>query len=347
MTLKSFFNFFPTPRFMKFAYVGCEISKDCFRYAELTKMENGNHLGRHGEIRFPVTEDIFESEDVKKAIREMKEKDNIDFVKAVLPEQSTYLFTLEVEGDTLEEIRNYIEFHFEENVPIAGGEALFDFYLLSGTEKKKAVVSAVSSKIVDRYVSLFSECGVEVVAFMVDSSALSKSLVKKGDKDTYLIVRATEYETVCFVVSSGFVHFSATMESGGNMITDSISKNLNISKEEASKKKYEIGFSHKDPEDVLFESIVGAISVMRDEAQRASIFWSTHMDEKNMKPIKNIILTGKEATVPGFADYLSSTLKLPVEIANVWKNIPVYENEIPAISFKDSLNFGSCIGLSL
>ncbi len=346
MALKKLFHFFPTPRYLKFSYVGVEISSDCLKYAELTNDGKGTGLGRHGIIPFPFTEDIFENEPVKKALMEMKEKDKVNFVKATLPEEMTYLFTLDVEGDNEVEIKNYIEFHLEENVPLSGGDALFDFYMIPGAIKK-AIVSVVSAQNVEKYISLFESVGIEPVAFMVESSSLSRSIIKRGSKEANLIVYLSEHKTVCSIVSDGFVQFSSTISSGGSLLTEVLKKQFNVSEEEARKMKETKGFTKQEGNEELFSMFMNSSSVLRDEIQRVAIFWQTHKDKDGKNPIQKIILCGRDAVMPGLADYLSSSLKIPVETANVWKNIPRYVDEVPPVNYRDSLDFGACLGLSL
>lgn len=346
--MKKFLHLFPTPRFLKFSYVGFEISSNCVRYAEICDSGRGLGLARHGEKKIDVSDDIFSNQSLKNALKEIASKEKITHIKATLPEEFTYLFTLPVQGDSEKEIRSSIEFHLEENVPLSVSDALFDFYLLPEVNgQKTAVVSVVSSNIVEKYISLFKENGLTPVAFMVESSSLSRTVIPKDDFGTYMIVYLSERKTVFSVVSQGYVQFSSTLSLGGSIMTDALSKYFKISEDEAKKMKMEKGFSNDNTDSELMSALANTVAVLRDEIQRVLSYWYSHSSNSNKDSIKKIILVGSDASIPGFAEYLSLTLKTPAVLGNVWENVFRYKTDVPPIKFNDSLSFGACIGLSL
>ncbi len=160
------------------------------------------------------------------------------------------------------------------------------------------------------------------------------------------MVYLSENKTVFSVVSQGYVQFSSTLGAGGSLMTSALAKYFNKTPEEAIKMKKEKGFS-KDENQDLISAMVNAISVLRDEIQKALLYWNTHQDKDSKFPIKKIVLIGDDAIIPGFSEYLSVSLKMPVVVGNVWENFERYKDEVPPLHFNDSVSFGACIGLSL
>lgn len=78
-------------------------------------------------------------------------------------------------------------------------------------------------------------------------------------------------------------------------------------------------------------------------------YWKSKFNEKgeHMKPIDKVILCGGNANLAGLPEYLSSSLKLPVERADVWTNAPSFGDSVPEISKADSLSYSASIGLAL
>jgi Tfp pilus assembly PilM family ATPase len=58
-------------------------------------------------------------------------------------------------------------------------------------------------------------------------------------------------------------------------------------------------------------------------------------------------LCGGDSNLIGLPEYLSSSTKNPIEIANVWVNIINNEKYIPEIKFEDSLTYVAALGLAL
>ncbi len=344
--IKKIFEFFPTPRFLKFSYVGLDIGRESLHFAELISTGESFKLGRYGRRAFEPGDNILTNESLKKTLKEIKKTDGITYVKVALPEEETYLFTMEVAGDTPQEIRNNIEFHLEENVPIQDADALFDYYILPKKDIKIAVVSVVSRDVINKYNSVLEECGMTAVSFMVESGALSRSIVKKNYVGSHLLVYLSREKTMLGVVEYGFVQFSSTTSFGGAQLTSAIQKQFGVDIEEARKIKYKEGLFKTSGDESFATGLATTISVLRDEIQRVSAYWLKQTNGGG-SPVEKIILCGKDAAIPGFADYLSSSLKMPVKVSNVWANIDYYKNLVPEISFEDSLSYATALGLVL
>ena len=341
--LKKFFEFFPTPRFLKFSSVGIDIGSTDLHYAELIGEGVEAHLGRYGKESFEKGENVLSNDSLKAALSRLKDEKRISFVKASVPEEETYLFTMEVAGDTDTEIRNEIEFHLEENVPISGGDALFDYYFApAASGKKMVVVSVVPREAVDRYTTLFTDCGISPVSFLVESGALSRSVIKKGTTDNDLLVYLSHEKSILAVAIQGFVEFSSTSSFGGEIFNIAIQKELKVNEEEARKIKYSRGFLKADEKGgTLSDSLANGVSVLRDEIQRTIAYWQ----KANTPIIGKVILCGKDASVPGLADYLSVSLKMPVVAGDIWVNTPHYSLVVQPIPFEQSLSYGTALGL--
>lgn len=96
-------------------------------------------------------------------------------------------------------------------------------------------------------------------------------------------------------------------------------------------------------------SLVNVVSAMRDEIQRVCTYWFSHADKngKDTTTAFKIILAGRDSSIIGFREYLALSLKMPVELANVWVNVLSFDNEIPPIEYLDSLNYATVVGLAL
>jgi Tfp pilus assembly PilM family ATPase len=342
--LKKFFEFFPTPRFLKFSSVGVDIGVDSLHFAELVGEGEGARLGRYGKEKFEKSENMLANPSLKAALERLRKEKKITHVKASLPEEDTYLFTMDVTGDTDTEIRNEIEFHLEENVPLLGSDALFDYYFAPFEGgKRSVVVSVVPREKVNKYTTLFMDCGITPVSYLVESGALSRSIIKKGSKNIDLMVHLSYSKSILAIAVHGFVEFSSTSSFGGNMFNNAIIKSMNVSEEEARKIKYTKGLLRTNEKgDTLSDALANAMSVLRDEVQRVLLYWQKR---PAMPMISRIILCGKDSSMPGFAEYLATSLNMEVLVGDVWVNIPYYEKVVPPIPFESSLSYGTPLGL--
>lgn len=345
MILKRFFELFPTPRFLKFSYVGIHLEPETLHYAELLSDGSNLVLGRYGKDMFEKSDNILTNDSLKTALRRLHDDKGVSFAKVALPEEDTYLFTTTVLGETDSEIRAEIEFHLEENVPIAGADALFTYFVIPNQEAKKIVVSVVSREVVNRYTTLLSDCGITAVSFLVESSALSRAVIDQSDMSTTLLVYLLRDKTVLAVVSNNFVQFTSTSSFGGATFTSAIQKQFDITPEEARKIKYAQGLLKVGEEDQEYSfPLANVVAVLKDEMIKVFAYWQK-LSAGTDSSITKVIICGHDSLMPGLTDYLSVSLKIPASIGDIWINIPHYHQNVPPISFNDSVSYGTTFGL--
>jgi Tfp pilus assembly PilM family ATPase len=68
----------------------------------------------------------------------------------------------------------------------------------------------------------------------------------------------------------------------------------------------------------------------------------------NSKKVGQILLSGGGSNLKGLANFLSSELKIPVELANPWVNIlPKKIDKMPKSLLENPLSFTTALGLAL
>ncbi|PIZ86167.1 hypothetical protein CO033_01760 [Candidatus Nomurabacteria bacterium CG_4_9_14_0_2_um_filter_32_10] len=349
-----FKRFFPTPKFLSLPSFGLDISDESIKYIELVKTKDCIRVNRYGEKKIPVG--IIESGKIKdqkkmeEILVELREEEGLKTVRVSLPEEQVYLFNLKLGKLGLENVREGIELSLEEYIPISAEDAIFDYELLSEDEQSlKLQVAAIPKNVINEYLSVFKNSKIVASSFELEAQAIVRSIIKKDDPETYMIVDFGKTRTGIFIVSNGVVIFTSTLDMGGVMLSNMIEKDLNISFDEAEKKKKEFGLKRNASNTEIFSVILNGVSILRDEIVKHFLYWHTHKDEegKDRPPIKKVILCGGNSNLIGLAEYFSVSVKTSVELADVWINIMKTDKNIPEMSFDQSLTFASALGLAL
>ena len=333
---------------------GVDISDESLKFLELTATRRGVEVGRHGERIIPLgiieSGKIKDSKKLEEILLSVKKEEGIKSVRVSLPEEQVYLFRLRLPKEGLTSIRESIELSLEEHIPIAAQDAIFDYELLhEDVEGIEIQVATIPKNVIEEYLFTFKNAGIQVQSFELEAEAICRAVIKGGDLDTYMIVDFGEKRTGIFIVSRGVAMFTSTLDVGGVMLTDMIAKNFKISFEEAEKMKREYGLKRNSDNRELFSVLLNSVSILRDEVVKHFLYWHTHKDEegKGNPPIKKIMLCGGDSNLIGLSDYLSISLKTPVEMANVWVNILSTDDYIPGMNFKRALSFAAALGLVL
>lgn len=344
-------RYFPVPKFLEMPSVGIDISPMTIRFMEITDRPLLK-VGRYAEqvLKKPFNISNPDHKEVIDILKKWKKEYGIENIKASLPEEKAYLFRSEIQEGTEPAMRSLIEFSLEENVPLSGAEALFDFRLIGDGDKKGTVKTAVTvfpREVISSYLALFKEAGLRPVSFLIEAQALSRSLIKRGDRGTYLIVNISDIKTGIFIVSKGSVQFTSTVTIGASDFTKALMKQFNITAEEAEKLKQTKGFTRTEDNEIL-AALISTASVFRQEIEKVYVYWNKHRSSMDTsESIQKILLSGKESMTLGFREYVGQTLKVPTEAANPWGNLGTFDSYIPPIPLADALRFGPAIGLAL
>lgn len=347
------FRYIRIPRFLEMPAIGIDISDSSIRYVELQKRGNQFTPYRYGEKKLlpgvVVSGSIIKKDEIIKTLSEISKEEKYKCVKASLPEDKAYVFTISLPNIPEADIPEAISFRIEDNAPISANEAIFDYTIIGKNEKDEIEVSvtAVQESVIRDYIDIYNKAGFMPRSFELESYAIARALVRKNDPSTYLIVHIGENRTVFSVVRLGVVRFTSTLHVGSGVITSSISRSLSVDEKTAENMKTQ---SEKDfGTGRVFESMFGTLSAIKDEVNKLSIYWFTHKTSgtPGIQKIDEILLSGKDSTIPGVLEYLARGSKAPVRIANAWATSFSSDEIIPTIPAEESLNYVTAIGLSL
>jgi len=342
-----FLKYFPTPRFLAQPAVGLAISDQAVRFVLLKHFDDGGLKPIiYGERLLPAGAllggDIARAKEIIEILKELKKGWPTPYVAVSVPEEKAFLFKTEVPMMAEKYIRGNLDLHLEEFVPIASHEAVFDFELIGPskikTDSLDIGVAVLSQKIVSHFVGVLEVAGIKPLSLEVEPQAVARSLIRQGDQRTVLIINFGGVSTGLAIVGHNVVQYSSTLNIGGNTFSSALRKSITTTDKEA------------DGNIEKFSSLLGTLSVLRDEINRLLVYWREHRvlaDGGTGNKIELIILCGRDSSINGFREYISASVNLPVTVGNVWANTFSFDDYVPSIQFSDSLGYAAAIGLAL
>ncbi len=241
---------------------------------------------------------------------------------------------------TDEALAESIQWEAEQYIPFNINDVNLDFQVLerSTAEGQMSVfLVAAKKELINNYVTAIGEAGLNTTIIDIGVFALQNMFEVNYPEymnDTVVLVNVGASITNFNVVSKGIPIFARDLtQSGGNQITEEIQKGLNISREEAEKRK--VGASGTPVTPDVMEIIKAASDGISADIQRSIDFYLSTGGEK----ITKIMLSGGTAKTPEFSNLIAQKTGLPVEIMNPFKNVAVntkvfdinYINEIAPI----------------
>jgi type IV pilus assembly protein PilM len=348
--------FFTAPQFLSMPAVGLDISADAVRFIEFNTANAQLSVARFGMRNFPLgiiaDGHIRDKKKLQEVITALAKEQQLTFANIALPEEQAYLANMHLPYVAPSEVRDAVELHLEEYVPIAAADAIFDFVVLedAGSRRKESLevaVSVLSRAIADEYLEVFSGTGIIPKSFEFESQAMARAIIPAGDMGTFLVADIGKMVTDVFVVASGVVQFSASLDIGGAHITQAIARAMGIEYEQAEELKLKYGLVGGEKQAPLHNAMRSSLIDLRTRLNRHYVYWQTHHGDKVGGNIECIYLTGGGANLKGIEEYFSTDLDIKATVANPWVNVASFDSFIPPLALSESHGFSAAIGLAL
>ncbi len=236
-----------------------------------------------------------------------------------------------------ESLRELISDEIEKYLPFGDMKDVnFDFQILGPSEmspgQMEVVLVAAKKDVVQSYVETLKKAGLDVAIMDVDSFALETMYEENydyGHEDVCILVNIGASMTNINVVKGGASIFIRDFPLGGYSITENLQDKTGVSFEEAERVKLEKAVS--GDEQVRDELLTYADPLLLEIERSVDYFRSTYPG----KFIKQILLCGGTARMPGIAEALVQRLNVEVEIANPFRKVLADKKSYSAEDLKE------------
>ncbi|KND46857.1 MAG: type IV pilus assembly protein PilM [Parcubacteria bacterium C7867-004] len=341
------------PRYLTLPTAGIDISASGVKLALLKEHVGGLKLHAYGEERLApgaVTGgEITDRPAVLNALRALTKENRIQFANIAMPESRSYPFEASVPGRTISEWKTAVEGHLDEFVPLPPAEVAFDIAPVGLPGELMPVVGVgYARRVIEETLSLFDEVGIEVRSVESETFSVPRALLPHGDTETVLIIDIGRTTTKLVIVSRRIPRFATTLDIGGHALTLAVQKHFGVTEEEAKRVKAERGLVSGEANDEYIAAMLSTVSVIREEIVRRLEYWQTRSaGDGSHEPVTRAILVGGNGTIRGLSEYLETSLKIPVELGDVFANLASRDHWLPPLDYLESLAYAPAIGLAL
>lgn len=352
-------RWFPTPEMIYPPAAGIDISDGSIKWLALAPYKSRYRVETYGEIALErgivVGGAVQDVGALAGALAELKGRlGRITCAHAALPEEAAYVFEMHIpDGTDHEQAVSMIEFAFEGRVPIAPDAAVFDFDVVQKHDDagEDISVAVFSKEFAQAYVEAFEQAGMQLLSLEIEARSIARTISTGApDELITLLVDFGRARTGFAVLKRGIPIFTSTVEVGGDLITNAVGEKLQLSPEETQRYKNEQGLLPDDgPKSAGMEAIVGTASALADEVARHYHYWDTRRNEKGerMTPVGRIVIVGGSANLKGLTDYIAGRVQAPTALADIWQHICDFDEYIPPLDQRTSLQYATAAGLAL
>ncbi|HBI97085.1 MAG: Type IV pilus assembly protein PilM [Candidatus Falkowbacteria bacterium GW2011_GWC2_38_22] len=337
------------------SYMGVDIGSTGIKIVELKKEGGLIKLVNYG---FSESEDqeLIDWQNntafAAKVINRIIKESGISSTSAVsaLPTFSVFSSVLNLSNVSKKDMASAIHWEAKKVIPLPLEDMILDWKEIEEKSLGKAVdknnfkvlLTGAPRVLVKKYIEIFKLAKINLLSLETETFSIIRSLLG-NDKSTVMLVEIGAGTTDVSVVDSTIPILNRSIDVGGNAITKTISKNLNISLDKAEQFKYDLGVSAigATPDNAP-QIIIEAVSPIVNEIKYAI----NHYQSKSNKKIDKVVLSGGSALLPNLTGYLTKILDLNVIIGDPWARVSYPEDLRPLLQ-EIGPRVGVAIGLAI
>jgi type IV pilus assembly protein PilM len=242
------------------------------------------------------------------------------------------------------ELGRAIALQADQYIPMAIKDVKLDWVVLGPgrTDKEQEVlVVAAPNTVTNKYLSLFEQAGLELLALEPNAIALARAVVQPNDLAVIVLDIGSQTSDIT-IVASNMPKLLRSVNIGGNTFMRAVGQNLGLDDAQADQFTRKFGLTQTKLEGQVMKAIKPGLGQLVDEIDKSMKFFISQYPQTK---VEKIILTGGTTSLPELPTYLSTSTGLPVEIANAWTKVG-YPANLQSSLMQLSTSYGVAAGLA-
>jgi type IV pilus assembly protein PilM len=346
---------------MKSAPFGLDIGTNMMKAVWLSRTSNGFFLNASASSPTPQkgmqSESPFDQEEMARAIKRMVTEATIStpYVNIALPENQVYSRVVEMPVLSDKELSSAIYWEAEQYIPVPLTSVMFDYKVLKRPgpghtdEKMEVLLVGAQNAVMQRYQKVFSLAGLEIGSVETELLATVRSLtytpgVTDLDKiPACVVVNMRTLYTALAIVRKGIVSFTYTIPIGGITISRAIADDFGFTVSQAEEYKNVYGVYGNNIAGKIGKATEPILMSLISEIKKALAYYNEKFTKDD--PIRQILLTGEAARVPGVELFFVQNSGIETVVVNPWK--VAGNQQLPPEMVENGADYAVAIGLAM
>ena len=325
----------------KKSIVGLDIGSRYLKIAKLNAGKDGYELTLFSML--PIERDIIGDglvlnkprlvESIKALMAQASIK-KADAVIGLSGHSSVITKVIKVPLITEEELSLNIKYEAEQYIPFDIKDVNIDFEILGPDAEEEGMMNvmlvAVKKSVMKDYIDAVQQAGLTPIVVDVDSFSIGNVYEANyglSDNKNIALVNIGASKTNINILRKGQPVFMRDTAIGSNYHTEALERTLNISRDSAEQVKLGEAVEGISQESAR-EIINGASDEIYAEIYRSFEYFRSSVGDED---INGIVLSGGAARINGFAHLMSERLGIPVEVADVFRQIKLSDKVAPDV----------------
>lgn len=297
-----------------------------------------------------LSESPLDQEQIAQSIRSMVSEAGITakLVNIALPEGQVYTRVIEMPALSDKELQSAIYWEAEQYIPVPLSTITLDYRVLNRPQtpqegnKMDVLLVGAPTALIDKYEKILNLSGLTIASVETEILSVIRSIVIGDNFPSSLVINMGATSTSLAIVRKGLLSFTYSIPTGGNAITRAIASDFGFPLQQAEQYKRIYGLSAENLEGKIGKAAQPVLSLTIAEMKKALAFYSEKFPSD---PIRQAILSGGGAMLPGLTTYLTSAVGLETLISNPWKVL--VSEKVPKDIVDNASTYNIAVGLAI
>lgn len=297
-----------------------------------------------------LSESPFDQEEMAQVIDKTIKDANIRArtVNISLPENQVFTKVIEMPLLSDKEISSAIYWEAEQYIPVPLNTVTLDYQILRKPDPKDAnlmmqiLLVGAPTQLINKYETILAMAGFTIASVETEIISVIRAIVTEDNFPTTLIINIGAISTSFAIVKNNILVFAYSVSIGGTALSRAIAADFGLSATQAEEYKKVYGISESNFGGKIGRATEPILSSVLTETKKALAFYNEkYIDD----PVKQIVISGGTAKLPGFNTFLAKNLGLEIVIANPWKLL--VSQDVPKEIIDDAPSYTVAVGLAM
>lgn len=332
---------------------GLDIGSNTIKAVFLQSEKDGIHFKSSIIAKTPVkgmlSDTTLDQEEIAQTIRQIVSDGKIPVRSAHLALSDNHIFAKVVDMPQLsdKELASAIYWEAEQHIPVPLSTINLDWLVLRrdiGAHKRMQVLLiGAPVNVLRKYEKIFEFAGINIESLETETLSAIRAIVTTDEFPNSLIVNIGSLGTTLAIVQKGTLVFIYTISLGGVAMNRSIASEFGFSNIQAEEYKKTYGMDELNFGGKIKTSLQPILLSLTSEIKKALSFYIDKYKDEH--PIKQVILTGGTARIPGIVSVFVEQTGLETVIANPWKALSV--RNVPVDLIEAGPEYTISVGLAI
>lgn len=270
------------------------------------------------------------------------------FVNIALAENQVYTKVLEMPVLSDRELQSAIYWEAEQYIPVPLKSITLTWNVLDkpsklqSVDKMQVLMVGAPTVLIDKYKKIISMAGLTINSMETEILAAQRSLVFGENFPPTLIVNIGSLSTSLAIVRNNIMIFTYSISVGGMAINRAIATDFGFTQQQAEEYKKTYGVTNKVLGGKIGQATEPILNAIVTEVKKSLAFYTQKYRDL---AIKQIILAGGSANLPGIDVYFANNCGIETVTANPWKVLA--PQPVPKDIIDSAPDFVIAVGLAM